>query len=277
MSATTTRLRTDTERRPSAPRGYRADLAALAAAQKPARGTPAYSRSVNRPTARRVAALAHQVGMTPDVATAVSATLSAAGLAVVALLRPTWWVGVVAAVLLALGYVMDSVDGQLARLRGRGSVAGEWLDHTVDCVKTCSVHLVVLVSFYRFAPVSNEAVLLLPLAYLVVDVTCFFGIVLLPHLRRSVAAAPPRDLPVGAPGVTPRESPWRRWLILPNDYGTQCWMFVLLGVPVAFVAGYALMLAANAGMLALACRKWWRELRAADAAVDAAVGGVVGR
>ncbi|HEY0950689.1 CDP-alcohol phosphatidyltransferase family protein [Nocardioides sp.] len=251
MSATTTGSRHDGAVR----RGYRADLAALAAAQKPPRGTAAYSRSVNRPAARRVAAAVHQVGMTPDVATAVSATLSAAGLAVVALVRPSWASGLTVAVLLALGYVMDSVDGQLARLRGRGSVSGEWLDHTVDCVKTCAVHLAVLISFYRFAPVSSEAVLLLPIAYLVVDVTCFFGIVLLPHLRSPVA-----------PETVPRpEGPWRRWLILPNDYGTQCWMFVLLGWGAAFVAAYAVMLAANAGLLALACRKWWRELRALDA------------
>jgi hypothetical protein len=237
-------------------RGYRADLAALGAAQKPARGTPAYSRAVNRPAARRVAAATHQVGLTPDLATAISATLSAAGLAIVALARPSWATGIIAAALLALGYVMDSVDGQLARLRGHGSLAGEWLDHTVDCVKTCLVHVAVLVSFFRFAPVTNDAVLLLPLAYLVVDVTCFFGIVLVPHLRPSGRPAP----------ASRSEGPWRRWLILPNDYGVQCWMFVLLGAPVAFVSCYALMLLANAGMLALACRKWWRELRAADAA-----------
>ena len=255
MSATTTRSHDAADARNGVRRGYRADLAALAAAQKPARGTPAYSRSVNRPAARRVAAAAHQVGLTPDGATAISAGLSASGLALVALVRPSWPIGVAVAVLLALGYLMDSVDGQLARLRGQGSLAGEWLDHTVDCVKTCLVHVVVLVSFYRFAPVSTEAVLLLPLAYLVVDVTCFFGIVLVPHLRPHRAAD----------GTAAPERPWRRWLLLPNDYGTQCWMFVLLAAPLAFVSCYALMLAANAGMLGLACRKWWHELRALDA------------
>ena len=54
-------------------------------------------------------------------------------------------------VLLASGYVMDSVDGQLARLRGSGSLSGEYLDHTVDCVKTATLHLAVLISWYRFA------------------------------------------------------------------------------------------------------------------------------
>ncbi len=83
---------------------------------------------------------------------------------------------------------MDSVDGQLARLRGRGSVAGEWLDHTVDCVKTCVLHLVVLISVYRFVPEASDALLLLPLAFLVVDVTCFFGFMQLPHLRAQHGA-----------------------------------------------------------------------------------------
>lgn len=253
MSTTTT-----TSRMPSR-RGYRADLAALAAAQKPARGTAAYSRLVNRPAARRVAAATHQVGLSPNGATAISATLSAAGLALVALLPPTWPLGICVAALLAAGYVMDSVDGQLARLRGGGSVAGEWLDHTVDCVKTCTLHLVVLVSVYRNVSSAPDALLLLPLAFLVVDVTCFFGILQLPHLRAQRG---------GATTASARpEGPWRRWLILPSDYGTFCWMFVLLGAPAAFLTVYGLMFLANAALLAVACRKWWRELRALDARV----------
>jgi hypothetical protein len=38
----------------------------------------------------------------------------------------------------------------------------------------------------------------------------------------------------------------------------------MLGAPAAFLAGYTLMFAANAALLALACRKWWRELRTLD-------------
>jgi hypothetical protein len=241
----------------AARQGYRADLAALIAAQKPAYGTAAYSRLVNRPLARRVAAAVHQTGLTPNGATAISAGLSAVALAMVALVGPSWPLGVAVAVLLALGYVMDSVDGQLARLRGGGSVAGEWLDHTVDCVKTCSLHLVVLVALHRFTSFP-DAVLVLPLVFLVVDVTSFFWFQQVPLLRAKAGWRPP------AAGRT--ESPWRTWLILPTDYGVFCWMFVLLGSPVAFVAGYGLMLAANGGLLAIACRKWWRELKALDEA-----------
>ena len=61
---------------PRTPGGYRANLDALQRAQKPARGTAAYSRLVNRPLGRRVAAAAATTGMTPNVATVISASIA---------------------------------------------------------------------------------------------------------------------------------------------------------------------------------------------------------
>ena len=250
---------------------YARNLSALAAAQKPPRGTAAYSRFVNRPAARRVAAAGAVIGLTPNAATALSAVLSASGLALLALVEPSWALGLAVSCLLALGYVMDSVDGQLARLAGNGSLAGEWLDHTVDLVKTCLLHLAVLVSCYRFAPLGagrdawlGEAVLLLPMTFLVVDLTYYFSIVTLPLLRRQAApeGRPGPALPAAAAAP---ESRWRAWLLLPLDYGVVCWTFLLLARPPAFVAAYGLMVVANAALLALGCRKWWAELRALDA------------
>ena len=236
----------------------RGNFEALGMAQKPTRGTPAYSRLVNRPAARRVAAAAHVYGLAPNAATLLSGSLSATALTLLIVGEPSVALGCAVAVLLALGYVMDSVDGQLARLRGRGSASGEWLDHTVDCVKTCVLHLAVLVSFFRFPPVESDGALVVPMAFLVVDATCFFGIILLPYLR----------LANGGDGRTPSpsrpERPLRMWLLLPNDYGTFCWMFVLLAWSHVFFAFYALLFAANAVFLSLACSKWWRELRSLD-------------
>lgn len=238
--------------------GYRDHVAALQRAQKPSRGTAAYSRHVNRPAGRRVAAAAHLVGMSPNQATAISACLSAGGLLLLALGPGSVWAGVVVATLLALGYVMDSVDGQLARLRTQGSPAGEWLDHTVDCAKTSALHLAVLVAWYRHPPVEADSVLLIPLGFQVVDVVCFFGLVMLPLLRALHGPA--------ATGVSPTpERPWRQWLILPTDYGVFCWMFVLLGWPALFLSFYTLLFAVNTAALALGLRKWWRELNALTA------------
>lgn len=242
---------------------YRENLASLTRAQKPSRGTAAYSRHINRPAGRRVAAAAHLIGMSPNQATAVSACLSAAALLLLATGPATVWTGIAIATLLASGYVMDSVDGQLARLRGGGSVAGEWLDHTVDCAKTSALHLAVLVAWHRNPPVDGDQVLLVPIAFEIVDVVCFFGIIMLPFLRaQHVPAAGART---ASPTATPPEGPWRRWLILPSDYGVFCWVFVLLGWPVLFLSAYTLLFALNAVLLALALRKWWRELNALTA------------
>lgn len=237
--------------------GYRENLAALQAAQKPARGTGAYSRLVNRPLGRRVAAVAHTHGMTPNQATAVSATLSALALVLLTTLSPGWLMACTVPTLLAAGYVMDSVDGQLARLRGGGTRSGEWLDHTVDCFKGSLLHLAVLVAWFRFPPVDSTAVLLVPIVFVVVDMVSFYGLTVMPLLRAS-GARPPQ------PAAASAEHPLRKWLLLPTDYGAGCWTFVLLAWPPAFVAGYSFLLMTNGAVLVLALRKWWRELRALD-------------
>ncbi|MGH3354155.1 MAG: CDP-alcohol phosphatidyltransferase family protein [Nocardioides sp.] len=240
-----------------APGGFRTHLAALAGAQKPSLNTAAYARLVNRPAGRVAAAAAHTIGAIPNQVTALSATLSAAGLAVLALVEPRWWTGVVVAVLLAAGYALDAADGQLARLRGERSRAGEWLDHTIDCFKTASLHLAVLVSWYRFGP-ATDGWLLVPLGFEIVAVVTYFGLILMPTLR----PAPPESS--GSPAAV-HENPLRKWALLPMDYGAQCWMFVLLGFGVIFQAVYVLVFVCNAAALAVALRKWWRELRALDA------------
>ncbi|GAA1426510.1 CDP-alcohol phosphatidyltransferase family protein [Microlunatus lacustris] len=239
---------------------FRENVALLGSAQKPPRGTAAYSRHVNRPLARRVAAALHLCGTTPNQATSISAALSALGLVLLAAVPPTPLLGLAVALLLAAGYVMDSVDGQLARLRGRGSLSGEMLDHTVDCVKTLCLHLAVLISLYRFGP-FDPAWLLVPIAFQVVDVVSFFGLVTMPLLRRlhGSGSAGDRNGPAGSV-----EHPLRRWILLPTDYGVFCWMFVLLGWPQLFMLSYSAMFVLNALVIVVVLRRWGRELLALD-------------
>lgn len=252
---------------PTAPAGgvrsatkFRSNLDALRAAQKPSRGTAAYSRYVNRPAGRVVAAVLHTRGVTPDGATAVSAAMSALGIVLLATLRPSLWQAVLVPVLLAGGYVMDSVDGQLARLRGQGSVRGEWLDHTVDCFKTSSLHLAVAVSWFRFPPSEHHWVLLVPLGYSVVQSVTYFGLILMPTLRASASSA------TGAGSAPPsKEHPLRTWLILPTDYGFLCLIFALVAWRTGFAVVYGALFLLSAAMLAVALRKWWRELTVLDA------------
>lgn len=239
--------------------GYRDTVTALAHAQKTSKGAPAYSRFVNRPLGRRFAALAYGLGMTPNQVTAISALFSFSGIAVIALCSPNWLVGFIVAACLVLGYAFDAADGQLARLRGGGSPAGEWLDHMVDSAKISSLHLAVLISFYRFIPLPSRVLLLVPIGFAAVAAVMFFGMILNDLLRRSFTATT---------GVTVERgttSGLRSLLVMPTDYGLLCVVFVLLGVPSVFLWVYTALFAANAGFLALAAVKWFSDMNAMSA------------
>ena len=238
---------------------YRDTVTALARAQKTSKGAPAYSRFVNRPLGRRFAALAFGLGRTPNQVTAISAVFSFSGIAVIALCSPNWIVGIVVAACLVLGYAFDAADGQLARLRGGGSPAGEWLDHMVDSAKISTLHLAVLISFYRFQPLPSRAFLLVPMGFAAVAAVMFFGMILNDLLRRSFTATT---------GVTVERgttSGLRSLLVMPTDYGLLCVVFVLLVAPSVFVWVYTALFAANAGFLALAAVKWFSDMNAMSA------------
>ncbi len=46
--------------------------------------------------------------------------------------------------LVALNYVLDSVDGQVARLTKQGSPLGEWLDHSLDAIRLVLVNVFII-------------------------------------------------------------------------------------------------------------------------------------
>ncbi|MDT3345463.1 CDP-alcohol phosphatidyltransferase family protein [Microbacterium aquilitoris] len=231
-------------------------LARLRGAQKGhARGAPAYSVYVNRRIGRLFAAVAYRWGLTPNQVTMVSALHTFAGIAVIATVPPSWWAGAVVAALLVAGYAWDSADGQVARLRGGGSIAGEWLDHFVDAVKIASLHLAVLVGLYRFGDV-DEVVLLVPIGFSVVATATFFGMILNDLLKaaRGVASTHAR-----AGGTFARSM-----LLLPTDFGVLCLAFVLWGASPLFLLVYGALFAVNALFLCAAAVKWFREMRRVD-------------
>jgi len=226
----------------------------LSAAQKGATGAPAYSRFVNRPLGRLFAALAFHAGLTPNAVTALSAAFTATGIALLALVSPSVRMGVAVAACLVVGYALDAADGQLARLRGGGSSAGEWLDHMVDAAKASSLHLAVLISFYRFGTMDAEW-LLVPLGYCVVDAVTFFGTMLNEALRARHGVATRAQRMAQPVGVG------RSLVTLPTDYGLLACVFVLFGVPSLFVPFYTVLFLAAAAFLALASVKWYFEMR----------------
>ncbi|WP_129312309.1 CDP-alcohol phosphatidyltransferase family protein [Streptomyces sp. L2] len=230
-------------------------LRTLRNAQKTAKGVSFYSRCINRPLGRVLAAVAYRMGLTPNQVTGISGLFTFSAVASIACARPSWRLACAVYAALAIGFAFDSADGQLARLRGESSAAGEWLDHVVDCAKITGLHAAVLVSFYRFFDLPGRGWLLLPLAFQSVAMLIFFGGLLTDHLKPK-AAAGNTDAPLAGP------SPLRALALLPVDYGVFCTVFMLLGNQRAFLAGYAALFAVHTVFLAAFMVKWYRELAA---------------
>lgn len=234
--------------------GFRATLDRLSGAQKGAAGAPAYSRFVNRRLGRVFAALAFQAGLSPNAVTGISALFTGSGIALLVLARPSVPVGLVVAACLVLGYALDSADGQVARLRGGGSPAGEWLDHMVDAVKASGLHVAVLIGWYRFDVVDPGVWLLVPIGYCVVDAVTYFATMLNESLRAQHGAPTRAQQTARPPGVA------RSLLTLPTDYGLLACVFVLYGAPALFVPTYTALFVAATAFLVLASVKWFREM-----------------
>ena len=226
----------------------------LRSAQKGrARGAPAYSIYVNRPVGRVLAALAFKGGLSPNQVTGVSALFTASGIVLLTSGGASIAVGSIVWLLLAAGYAWDSADGQVARLQGSGSMAGEWLDHVVDSGKVVALHLAVAIGLYRFADLTSASLLLIPLGFAVVATVTFFAM-LLNDLLKSARSIPSAVAQGGS-------SPVRSFLLLPTDYGLLCALFVLWGWPDVFLVVYSLTFCCCAAFLVLAGTKWFRDMR----------------
>lgn len=258
---------TEAARLPIAGR-YMQTVRTLAAAQKGvASGAPAYSVLVNRRAGRYLAAGAHLADMTPNAVSLVSATFTFSAIAMLAFAPISSWLGPAVWALLAFGYALDSADGQVARLRGGGSPAGEWLDHVLDSAKITALHLAILVFAYRNFGLEDSGWLLVPLGYCLVAAVSFFTMILTEQLRNAHA------LRTGSTGARPPGTRLKSLLLLPTDYGIFCFLFLALGAPLLFMALYTVFFACNLLHLALALTKWFRELNRLAPPANALAGG----
>ena len=230
----------------------------LAYAQKGhARGAPAYSVYVNRRLGRVLAAGAHGAGLTPNQVSLISAAHSFAAIVLIAVAPAGVWTGLIVALLLVLGYAWDSADGQVARLRGGGSVQGEWLDHFIDALKISSLHVAVLVGLYRQVPPEQAWVLVIPALFAIIASTTFTAMLLNDALKGKHSVRSTHERGGG--------TLLRSLLVVPTDFGLVCLVFVLWGWMPAFLVAYGLLMLAGAGFLGLAAVKWFREMGALEA------------
>lgn len=230
--------------------GYRTLYNELQRRQKPGAGVPAYTRWPNRAIARALTPLAYRIGLTPNAVTVLSVLTSGIGMAVLILAERTIATGVIVAVLLAFGFALDSMDGQLARLSGKGGPAGEWLDHVADAIRTPALHLSVAVAFWNHG-VAQEW-LIVPLVFTVLSAGQFMSQILAEQLRKewTTSASPRADS-----GII------QSWVLLPTDTGTTCWLFVLWGFTRGFEVAYALLCFVILAHTAVSMRRRYRQLR----------------
>lgn len=237
------------------PRRFRPALTQLRSHQKTSKGAPAYSLLVNRRLGRVFAAVGYVLGATPNQITAMSALCTFSAIATIATRPATGMSAAVITGLLVVGYALDAADGQLARLRGGGSVAGEWLDHVVDAIKISTLHLAVAIGWFHFSD-RADGQLLLPLAFSAVATTLFFVMMLNDRIRRAHRGT--TDMLLAGDGSS---SLLYSLAVAPTDYGLVCLMFALWGWEAGFTAVYAALLVSHALFLALALGKWYREMR----------------
>ena len=230
---------------------FREAMGSLSSSQKSRAGISLYSRYINRPVGRVFAASAASTGVSPNGVTAISALCTAAGLIVLVISPAGWATGLAVAILLVLGFALDSADGQVARLTGRGSLAGEWLDHVVDAGKMVAVHAAVLVAAATQGLLAG-AWLLIPLAYMLVAVVLFSGMTIFELLRRTRPhhADPPRS-----------PSTIRAIGLLPADFGVLALAFLLWGASQVFFVVYTALGGLTALITIALLVKWFRVLK----------------
>ncbi|MDO4258544.1 MAG: CDP-alcohol phosphatidyltransferase family protein [Actinomycetaceae bacterium] len=237
----------------------RANLARLEAAQKPANGVPAYTRWVNRRGARIVAAIGAASGVTPNGITAISFLLSLSGMLCLIFMEPSFISALLVAILLALGYLFDSADGQLARLTGTSSKAGEWLDHVVDAFRSPAIHFTLAVAIMLHRP-EISWLALVALGHGLVNSGQFLSQILAEAFIK------------GSGGTQRRGGTMRSFVLLPTDPGTLCWSFALWGWSSGFTAVYCLLTAIAVAHSAISLRRRYSDVRALDAAAQSGTG-----
>ncbi len=228
----------------------------LRGAQKSNKNAPAYSRWINRPLGRAFAATAYRVGITPNQMSCISACFTFSGIALIAVGSPTWPAGFVIAALLMLGYALDSADGQIARLSGAGSIAGEWLDHMFDACKVSSFHLAVTILWVRHLDGWPMWTSVIPLVFAWQSSVWFFGIIFTDVLMRNAGLK--KQLLAVEEGT---QRMWTSFLGIPADYGFLCLFMTLLGWWDGWRPLYAALTIINVLILGLQAVRWFRRLR----------------
>lgn len=196
---------------------------------------------------RLVHVLANFTSVSPNLVSVVS-ILSYVGAAVLFWLGPGWaWIA--GAILAALGFLLDCVDGKLARLKRQTSRLGFWLDHGVCLVPLYAGRIGLAVRAYETG--ADVLVLWVAAAFIVVGAyTMIHKELVGPLLQRHT----PVPLDNSAQAVVSQRLMRKRLPIIPSH--VDAGQIIMVAGPLSgrilecFIAGLALM-AINAAKYAL--------------------------
>ena len=221
---------------------------AFTSAQKSGVGVPAYLRWVNRGLGRRAAAVAYVLRWSPNQVTGLSMILSVARNGCPCLGSADCGDGTRCQLLLLAGYALDSADGQLARLTGTGSAAGEYLDHVADAMRLPAFHLAVAV--YLLRAFDGAWPLFIALAFAVLSSAWFFAQILADKMGVQQAKQ----------SGDKQASTWVSFVKLPYDAGVLYLLVSLAAWPTVFLLGYSLIFVVNVVVAAGSIGRKYRVL-----------------
>jgi phosphatidylglycerophosphate synthase len=247
---TTNKLERPVQAKPTFAQSFRE----LSLAQKGKKGVPVYTLYINRPAGRVVAAALRNTRFRPNHVTFAGAVLTYGALLWLAFGPGSGAVYAVVGLILAVGFVLDSADGQLARLQGRSSKLGEWLDHVLDSGRIVVLHGAVFCFLLRATSIPALPLAVLCGAFLFASSTIFFAGALLDQLIRNSASQLPAGNPATATSLT------RSVLTLPVDYGTTCLVLVTLPWAGIFLPLYAALALIHCLFCAAYLAKFYRTL-----------------
>ncbi|GAB2492139.1 hypothetical protein GCM10027187_68810 [Streptosporangium sandarakinum] len=161
---------------------------------------------------RLVVATANRTSITPNQLTWGAFVL---GLGSAACFLMAEWVWLAAgAFLYHLSFVLDCMDGKIARLKGTGTVLGGWLDYVFDRIRVFTCTLALMGGQYRVG--GQEVYLFLGVAVVFLDMLRYMDALqvgkvrrqMRQKLRKAIREASPADpaaltggLPSGKPGL----------------------------------------------------------------------------
>lgn len=235
-------------------------LASMASAQKKRHGASLYLLWVNRPLGRLLAAIAYKRNLTPSAVTLAGGVITYAACGVIAINGESQLWAIVAAIALMIGYALDSADGQLARISGKTSLSGEFLDRCIDMGKFVLLHASIVAVLLRSDEVSGPLVGLAGTVFLASLVVQSFASI----LRTELSKRKPSDVLRSNASEYGLKDRFKSVFYLGKEYGTVCVFVAFLPLSVPFFTGYVILALITLGTALLFVVKWHGELLALD-------------